>query len=305
MDAFLRHSEYGLYLRAFACSDDDFVVDIVVGGPDAVRVAEYEHVARSGCAADHISAIPFRSGRIQDVAYVELILDDFLEVFVYEVFRIHIAVLAVEPVVLLVKGITIYYSYQNTAGDIIVRSITDLQELYRISSAKSPDCQKPLLLSFQETLLLFYVIQNPIGNNFYLKALCPFQPEKHIVVPDKNFLKSPAILALPSNQGILICAFTNDTQCVLYMDSNFNCHDISRTDDNDDKIDKTVLLKNVEQLQKELHERDAIIESIKRQYAELMDTASKYKAEAEKWHDLAYKKDVRPVPGERLLSDDW
>ena len=69
---------------------------------------------------------------------------------------------------------TIYYSYQNTAGDIIVRSITDLQELYRISSAKSPDCKNPLLLNFQETLLLFYVIQNPIGNNFYLKALYPF-----------------------------------------------------------------------------------------------------------------------------------
>ena len=118
-------------------------------------------------------------------------------------------------------------------------------------------------------------------------------------------MKSPAIFALPSNQDILICAFTDDMQCIFYMDNNFNCHDISRTDDNHDKIDRTVLLKNVEQLKKELHDRDAIIESIKLQYAELMDTASRYKAEAEKWHEIAYKKDARPVPGERLLLDEW
>jgi len=149
-------------------------------------------------------------------------------------------------------------------------------------------------------------------NNYYIKALYPFHPEKHIAVTEQSFLKCPVILAVPSKKGIFIHAFTDDTQCIFYMDSSFNCHDISLADNSDNKIDraqaeqeKAMLLKNAEQLKKELQERDAMIESARRQYAELMETATRYKAEAQKWHELAYKKDARPIPGERLLSDEW
>ena len=38
-----------------------------------------------------------------------------------------------------------------------------------------------------------------------------------------------------------------------------------------------------EAYKKQLLEKDALIESIKQQYNELMDTASKYRAEALKW----------------------
>lgn len=207
---------------------------------------------------------------------------------------------------------TIYYAYQNTAGDIVVRSITDLQELYHISNLESPDCLNPLLISLQGTLLLFYIIKNPIGNNYYIKALFPLYPEKHITVTDKSFSACPVILAFPAGKGILIHAFVENTPHLFYMDHSFCCREIDIFSDNSDKTvkaqadsEKSALLEKTAQLQKELQERDAIIESIKQQYENLMETASRYKAEAEKWHEIACKQDVRPLPGERLLLDEW
>ena len=81
---------------------------------------------------------------------------------------------------------TVYYTYRNTSQDIIIRSITDLHDLYKISSHDTPDCFQPRIAAIQKFLILFYFVKNPIDDSFCLKALLPFQSDKKLTAAEKN-----------------------------------------------------------------------------------------------------------------------
>lgn len=212
---------------------------------------------------------------------------------------------------------TVYYCYVNTGHDIVVRSITDLQELYKIDSRDLSDCMNPRLVSFQNTLLLFYVIKNPINEAYCLKALFPFDVQRHIMLPEKSFESCPDVNIVYSENYMLVYADDDASRLALYFDSQINCTVLESRDESTEQISrlKQSLTDSGEQIsrlkqsladrEEQLAEKDDIIENIKAQYEELMDTAMKYREEAAKWHEIAHKKDVRPIPGEHLVTDNW
>lgn len=198
---------------------------------------------------------------------------------------------------------TVYYCYVNSGKDIVVRSITDLQELYKIDSRDMSDCMNPRLVSFQNTLLLFYVIKNPINDAYCLKVLFPFDVQRHIMLPEKCFDNCPDVNIVYSENNMLVYAEDEASRLILYFDTHFNYSVLESRDESTEQISK--LKQSLADCEEQLAERDSIIENIKAQYGELMDTAMKYREEAAKWHEIAHKKDIRPIPGERLVTDNW
>ncbi|MCM1190893.1 MAG: ELKS/Rab6-interacting/CAST family protein [Butyrivibrio sp.] len=235
------------------------------------------------------------------------------------------------------KG-TVYYCYVNTGHEIVVRSITDLQELYKIESRDTSGCMNPRLVSFQDTLLLFYVIQNPIDGAHCLKALFPFELQRHIMLPEKNFAGCPDVNIVYSENYMLVCAEDEASRLILYFDRDIRCSLLENPEelkqaladrdkeaaglkqalaDRDkeaaglrqalaDREEETEELKQaLADCEEQLAGKDSVIENIKAQYEELMNTALKYKEEAARWYEIAHRRDARPIPGEHLITDSW
>ncbi|MCM1056805.1 MAG: D52 family tumor protein [Firmicutes bacterium] len=212
---------------------------------------------------------------------------------------------------------TVYYCYRNTGRDIVVKSITDLQELYKIESRDTSDCLSPRLVGFRDTLLLFYVIQNPISDAYCLKALFPFEPQRHIILPEKCFDSRPEINAVNSENNMLVCAEDGASRLTLYFDRDIRCsvlesaeewkQALAEREEKAAKLEQALAgcEERAAEVKRRLADRDSVIENIKAQYEELMNTALKYKEEAARWYEIAHKRDARPIPGEHLITDSW
>lgn len=226
---------------------------------------------------------------------------------------------------------TIYYVYQNTNRDIILRNVMEREDLYKISSRNTPDCFSPQIAVIRQMLILFYFVKNPVDNSYCLKSLLPFQPEQKLLLPktlfstqtesaitgEAIFPSLPTLHILPVGASLLVrlCLDTEEftfsinesLQCSkLIPESSVPFEDLAQYKEENRKtaemlsLAQTKLDKNKElfadtqnqiaQLQSNLSERDRIIQSIRRQYEELMDTATKYREEAIKWHDKFYRK---------------
>lgn len=258
---------------------------------------------------------------------------------------------------------TVYYTYRNTNQDIIIRSITDLNDLYKISSHDTPDCFQPRIAAIQKILILFYFVKNPVDDSYCLKALLPFHPEQKLTAANKfseaqhialRFAKLPSlrIITIPAKSALLIhlsdeekeyiFSVTETLQCErFYADSALPFQELAQCREGWEKSQKALqqtqeeleqinitliktqneLERNKEMLQQtqeernankqaclqaqealarskeqntkseaDLANRDQLIESIRKQYDELMETAIKYREEAIKWHNKFYGK---------------
>lgn len=236
---------------------------------------------------------------------------------------------------------TVYYCYVNTDRDIVIRSITDLQELFKIDGREMPDCLSPCLVCLENTLLLFYAVRNPVNDTYSLKVLCPFQSGRHILLPEGSFEGCPDISALHSGNRLLVYAgdgaarqvlcfhddlqysVLEDTEKSLQAEQAFSACE-AQLAEREERLSEceTKLAEREAQLEErgvrlsereaqlaeqdiQLAERDRVIDHIRAQYEELMDTALKYREEAAKWHEIACRREARPIPGEKLLEDNW
>lgn len=238
---------------------------------------------------------------------------------------------------------TVYYTYRSTQNDIIVRSITDLQNIYRIASQEVPDCIGPHLVSFQEELLLFYMVKSPLNNAHYIKAVFPLDPQRRINLPETPIAKGTAPGILVTSERLFVCLGTTDGQLLFSLGPDFlptihpldtsgieaelRCQE-KRCQETIKELDAArqelalaesrheALKARTEKLEREnaqkqseleanVREHGRMIESIRAQYDELMGTATRYREEAAKWHQIACSRDTKPLPGERLLMDEW
>lgn len=236
---------------------------------------------------------------------------------------------------------TIYYAYQNTNRDIILRSVIEQNDLYKISSRSTPDCFYPQVAAIRKLLILFYFVKNPVDNSYCLKTTFPLQPEQKLLLPgdlfsteaassvsgEAVFCSLPALHVLPVG-GELIVHLSHDTEeFVFSINESLQCDKLCRNqemlsqvqteldknkgmlsraqtelDKNKEMLSQTQteldksreLLaqtqKQISRLQSDLSGRDQLIQSIRKQYEELMDTAMKYRDEAVKWHNKFYGK---------------
>ncbi|MCM1268204.1 MAG: hypothetical protein NC302_09900 [Bacteroidales bacterium] len=209
---------------------------------------------------------------------------------------------------------TVYYAYQNINRDIILRSVIEQDDLYQISSRNTPDCFSPQIAAVGKTLLLFYFVKNPIDNSYCLKSLLPLQPEEKFSVPGALFSAEeeqtaqaeavfPSLPALHilSVDGMLLLHLSHDAKTfVITIDESLRCGKLLPEDSAAPvelaryEEEKKALLADTEnqitKLLADLAGRDQVIQSIRSQYEELMDTAMKYREEAVKWHDKFYNR---------------
>lgn len=162
---------------------------------------------------------------------------------------------------------TIYYLYQNKQGSLIIKSIIDARNLYSKVSGQELAMLEPSLISFKNYLLLFFVIENPIDNLFYLKISLPLEENKHIVCNEK-FVVCPKI-KLVHTPSLLFIIVQNPEEVYIYC------------------LDSTLTLtqyKSSEAVKLMLEEKELLITQISNQYNELMNVATQYKEEAKKWY---------------------
>lgn len=207
---------------------------------------------------------------------------------------------------------TIFYAYQNTGLDIILKNITDTNPYYKISSQDTPDCLYPQITVFQNMLLLFYLVKNPVNEQFLLKCVFPDQPEKRLLFTEE-FSDTPIIRLVASSDYLYVHIQTNQDTYTLQIDDTLHCcrllpHTTLTTEEakqyelrirqlsteHDAKLRQQQLtfeqqLKEQsaqnDQLRLELTKRNALIDSARHQYDELMNTAIQYRNEAIKWRN--------------------
>ncbi|MCM1089005.1 MAG: hypothetical protein NC419_12685 [Muribaculaceae bacterium] len=226
---------------------------------------------------------------------------------------------------------TIYYAYQNTNRDIILRSVIERDDLYKISSRSTPDCFYPQIAAIGQTLLLFYFVKNPVDNSYCLRSLLPLAPTQKLLLPETLFSSQPApsasgeaVFTSPPELHILsvgaklLVWLSHDTeefifsineslqcdklipehsipleelaQCKEENRQNLGMLSLAQTELDKSKALLTETKNQIARLQSDISNRDQLIQSIRSQYEELMDTAMKYREEAVKWHNKFYGK---------------
>lgn len=162
---------------------------------------------------------------------------------------------------------TIYYLYQNKQGSLIIKSIIDARNLYSKVSGQELAMLEPSLISFKNYLLLFFVIENPIDNLFYLKISLPLEENKHIVCNEK-FVVCPKIKLVHTPSLLFIIVQTPEEVYIYCLDSTLTL----------------TQYKSSEAVKLMLESKELLITQISNQYNELMNVATQYKEEAKKWY---------------------
>ncbi len=201
---------------------------------------------------------------------------------------------------------SLYYSYINQNGSLILKNIMDTANVLAIDCNYVQEYSNPKLAICNDTLLLFYLKQNPVSDKPSLHCITPDDNNAlPIPLPDiKKPVNSYSVLAY--NNFILLCVnehiykieqighFKQLVICTADNNStdNNNADNINsnnnNSNNNDNYIEREKSLtedfnKKIAACQAKINEQSAVIDSITTQYNELMDIARQYRDEAIKW----------------------
>lgn len=166
---------------------------------------------------------------------------------------------------------SIYYVYINSRQDMCLKTIVDPSPVFMLSKSESPDYASPQIISYREHLLLIYILNNPVDNNYLIRCILPLSPDTTICFPHR-YTTPPVIHCVQCN-SMLALLIEHDGICSFcYIDESLSLKEL--TPKESDTAPYKAMIK----------ERDEIIESIKAQYQELMETAIRYRDEANKWY---------------------
>lgn len=149
----------------------------------------------------------------------------------------------------------IYYAYQNQERHIVVKNIMSLEADYVIEDENTL-C--PVLSSIDGELVLFYLKKNN------LKCVLPLKAGQEIAVPRE------------CENALVYDVFCSQGKTFLYCDSLYEIEKIGHYKQ---------MSCDIQKLKEEIAGKDRIIESVKKQYNELMETASEYRNEALRWRN--------------------
>ena len=174
---------------------------------------------------------------------------------------------------------SIHFSYINTKGDLLVRNILDSRIIFRLPCESSPDYISTYLCIFQDNLLLFYFIKNPLNDSFLLHAAFPYKGHFTDWTPIP-FLELPRLGFITSGNCLLLSCTVNRETSFFRISENGSHEptELMTASDIHHKCEELSLPK------------DKLIESMKSQYEELRNTAIAYRNEANKWYRKYYSK---------------
>lgn len=194
---------------------------------------------------------------------------------------------------------SLYYSYINQNGSLILKNIMDTTNILTIDCNYVQEYSNPKLAICNNTLLLFYLKQNPVSDKPSLHCITPDDNNAlPIPLPDiKKPVNSYSVLAY--NNFILLCVnehiyrieqighFKQLAICTADNNSTDN-NNADNINSNNNYIEREKSLtedfnKKIAACQAKINEQSAVIDSITTQYNELMDIARQYRDEAIKW----------------------
>lgn len=194
---------------------------------------------------------------------------------------------------------SLYYSYINQNGSLILKNIMDTTNILAIDCNYVQEYSNPKLAICNNTLLLFYLKQNPVSDKPSLHCITPDDNNAlPIPLPDiKKPVNSYSVLAY--NNFILLCVnehiyrieqighFKQLAICTADNNSTDN-NNADSINSNNNYIEREKSLtedfnKKIAACQAKINEQSAVIDSITTQYNELMDIARQYRDEAIKW----------------------
>lgn len=155
-----------------------------------------------------------------------------------------------------------YYCYLALSGDIMIHSLRTEEPYLRLKKEEGKEFLHPQLTLFSHSLCLCYTLHDMQDDRL---RFC-------VTLPDPLSSSAPCYLVLKDHTLI------SEQHAVLEK------HIRELTEILEQKDNETTGLRQ------SLDRAEAHLDSAKTQYAELMDTARQYKAEAEKWYTKYRKK---------------
>lgn len=182
---------------------------------------------------------------------------------------------------------TLYYAYQNEQGDILIKSILDSKPLYQLLAGEVGECITPQIISWRGKLLLIYILKNPLNDTYLCKGILPFEDisssESLVPIEVGLFQSLPVVKTVSTKNKLFFIVDDGNTHHASLVGDDFTLHPC------EDRSKYDALLQSQEEkmrnLQASLQQKEALIAHIKKQYEELMDTAKKYREEAQKWYE--------------------
>lgn len=196
----------------------------------------------------------------------------------------------------------IYFVYQNTEGDLIFRNVLDNTILFRLYAKDALHYFSPLLILQEEKLMLLFLVENPLSGEYILKYTFPLDTPNTTHNID-TFPTLPQIQWIcPGASLLLVCNDYEKNYFYLKKEGIFQPIILKTTKEleienhqKENKIEKieqelAAISTMLTQKEQELFEKIKTIESAKQQYDNLMNTAYRYKEEAEKWYTKYYSR---------------
>lgn len=171
-----------------------------------------------------------------------------------------------------VHHLAIYYSYISRRGELCICCLGGKKEDWHISQTEGRKLYDPTLVSLRSGLMLFYIT----GEERYELQGDFAGGGEHTVCP-RTFGSLPSFFCHAQGDRVLF-DFSP-------LPDPFFCYS---------PVDGWEPL--TASAGRELRKKDEVMESVKRQYNELMDTALRYREEAKKWHDLCVGGHMSRVP---------
>jgi len=182
---------------------------------------------------------------------------------------------------------TVFYAYKNTEGEILIRSIAENGVWFRLGDQGGPQGYRPQLVALGEYLILLYAVQNPLNNRWRIQCQIPGkegEAEGEEQQWNRQLMhhfgemgpESPSLQVIPCRKGTLLLS---DPGKMVWRDSQGKWSSLVMENGLEENVGKQLR----EAYQKEVLQRDLLIESIKNQYEELRLVAEKYREEAIKW----------------------
>ena len=180
---------------------------------------------------------------------------------------------------------TIYYSYINQQKETIVKNILEQKVIFSSSHQSGLEYFCPILEVMEERLILFCFMKNPLDQKYLIKGFFPLQGEEFLLPNEYDEILQKELGCIPE-AGVF---FLKEEKGITFWKLQWKedkCKIQRQYFKSQSELEKVV--KEMGRRNQVIREKDLLIENIKMQYEELMQTAVAYREEAMRWRDRYY-----------------
>lgn len=189
----------------------------------------------------------------------------------------------------------LFYAYQNKEHALLVRTLSDIAPVFRLTDTPFQTYHTPQLTVFCGHLLLFLIMEQQ--NFYYLKGqpLLTAEPPELFSFPLTGPLSAfPTLRLLDTEEFLYLSVKSENYATLLKIDSGFHMEELVEKEAvltplkaELAKKEATLsdLKKTLTETQKAHQNTIKLLDRAKLQYAELMQIAERYRDEAKKWYE--------------------